>query len=157
MSIHNSEQVSNTPNDPKLSDRGGRRDACAAGSSGAGGVTTGAVRWSAWLGDVGLLRDLKTSVLRETVRDLFWVIGRVGVFPSPHQTLRLLARVVEHLEALGDIPSGIVSFGEFPSKQDIEEEQEASLRNIEARLTRMKQALCHFEPASRKSDCMPPS
>ena len=146
-----------SPNDPKLSDGGGRRDACAAGSSGAGGVTTGAVRWSAWLGDVGRLRDLKTSMLRESVRDLFWVIGRVGVFPTPDQTLRLLARAAAQLEALGDIPSGIVNFGEFPSKQDIEAEQEESLRNIEARLTRMTQALCHFEPAIRKSDCMPPS
>ena len=36
--------------DPKLSDTQRRRDACAAGSSGAGGVTERRVRWSAWLG-----------------------------------------------------------------------------------------------------------
>ena len=40
------------PNDLKLSDTERRRDACAEGSAGAGGVTERSVRWSAWLGDV---------------------------------------------------------------------------------------------------------
>ena len=45
-----------TPNDPKLSDRGVRRGTCMAGGTAAadaGAVTHGAVRCSAWLGDVG--------------------------------------------------------------------------------------------------------
>ncbi len=44
------------PNDPKLSDRGVRRGTCMVGGKGAaeaGAVTHGAVRCSAWLGDVG--------------------------------------------------------------------------------------------------------
>ena len=49
-SIKFMEDVCYAPNDPKLSERGGRRDACAAGSAGAGSVTPGAVRCSAWLG-----------------------------------------------------------------------------------------------------------
>lgn len=40
-------------NDPKLSDRGGWRECCAAGLLGAALVTAVAVRCSAWLGDVG--------------------------------------------------------------------------------------------------------
>ena len=46
-----------TPNDPKLSDRGVRRGTCMVGGKAAaeaGAVTHGAVRCSAWLGDVGL-------------------------------------------------------------------------------------------------------
>ncbi len=42
-------------NDPKLSDCGGRRGSCAVGLRGAGAVTPGAVRCSAWLGDVGVM------------------------------------------------------------------------------------------------------
>ena len=44
-----------TPNDPKLSDRGVRRGTCMVGGKAAaeaGAVTHGAVRCSAWLGDV---------------------------------------------------------------------------------------------------------
>ena len=52
-----------TPNDPKLSDRGVRRGTCVAGGKAAaeaGAVTHGAVRCSAWLGDVRLcLRDIR--------------------------------------------------------------------------------------------------
>jgi hypothetical protein len=47
-----------TPNDPKLSDRGVRRGTCMAGGKAgaeAGAVTHGAVRCSAWLGDVGFV------------------------------------------------------------------------------------------------------
>ncbi len=40
------------PNDPKLSDCPARRDGCAGEGGGAAGVTRGAVRSSAWLGDV---------------------------------------------------------------------------------------------------------
>ena len=46
----------NAPNDPKLSDGGGWRDGCAVGErrrQEAASVTAGAVRCSAWLGDVG--------------------------------------------------------------------------------------------------------
>ena len=50
-----------TPNDPKLSDGGVRRGTCTAGGKAAveaGAVTHGAVRCSAWLGDmVGLECD----------------------------------------------------------------------------------------------------
>ena len=45
-----------TANDPKLSDRGARRGTCMVGGKAAaeaGAVTCGAVRCSAWLGDVG--------------------------------------------------------------------------------------------------------
>ena len=42
-----------SPNDPKLSDRGGWRECCAVGLLGAALVTAVAVRCSAWLGDVG--------------------------------------------------------------------------------------------------------
>ena len=45
-----------TPNDPKLSDSGVRRGTCMVGGKAvveAGAVTHGAVRCSAWLGDVG--------------------------------------------------------------------------------------------------------
>ena len=45
-----------TANDPKLSDRGVRRGTCLVGGKAAveaGAVTHGAVRCSAWLGDVG--------------------------------------------------------------------------------------------------------
>ena len=45
-------RVRATANDPKLSDCGGWRDSCAAGLRGAGAVTPGAVRCSAWLGAV---------------------------------------------------------------------------------------------------------
>ena len=43
-----------TPNDPKLSDCGGRRGTCMVGGKAAaeaGAVTHGAVRCSAWFGD----------------------------------------------------------------------------------------------------------
>ena len=43
-----------SPNDPKLSDTERRRDACAEGSAGAGGVTERSVRCSAWLGVIRL-------------------------------------------------------------------------------------------------------
>jgi hypothetical protein len=46
-----------TPNDPKLSDCGVRRGTCMAdgkAAAEAGAVTHGAVRCSAWFGDVGL-------------------------------------------------------------------------------------------------------
>ena len=46
-----------TPNDPKLSDCGGRRGSCAAGLRGAGAVTPGAVRCSAWLGVSGRIGE----------------------------------------------------------------------------------------------------
>jgi hypothetical protein len=42
-----------TPNDPKLSDRGGWRECCAVGLLGAALVTAVAVRCSAWLGVAG--------------------------------------------------------------------------------------------------------
>jgi len=48
-------EASETPNDPKLSDCGGRRGSCMAGGKAAAEaatVTPGAVRCSAWLGDV---------------------------------------------------------------------------------------------------------
>ena len=44
-----------TPNDLKLSERGAGHDACAAGLRGAGSVTRGTVRCSAWLGVAALL------------------------------------------------------------------------------------------------------
>ncbi len=44
-----------TPNDPKLSDGGGWRDGCVGEGGRAAGVTAGAVRCSAWLGDVGCI------------------------------------------------------------------------------------------------------
>jgi hypothetical protein len=40
------------PKDPKLSDGGGWRDGCTGEGGGAASVTAGAVRCSAWLGDV---------------------------------------------------------------------------------------------------------
>ena len=46
-----------SPNDPKLSDRGVRRGTCMAGGKAAaeaGAVTHGAVRCSAWLGVAGI-------------------------------------------------------------------------------------------------------
>ena len=43
------------PNDLKLSDCPARRDGCAGEGGGAAGVTRGAVRSSAWLGDVGFV------------------------------------------------------------------------------------------------------
>ena len=49
-----------TPNDPKLSDSGVRRGTCAEGGKAAveaGAVKHGAVRCSAWLGDVGAVMD----------------------------------------------------------------------------------------------------
>ena len=49
-----------TPNDPKLSDRGVRRGTCTAGGKAAaeaGAVTHGAVRCSAWLGDVRVVKE----------------------------------------------------------------------------------------------------
>ena len=52
-----------SPNDPKLSDGGGWRDGCAGEGGGAASVTAGAVRCSAWLGDVGF-RVLPCIVLR---------------------------------------------------------------------------------------------
>ena len=48
------------PNDPKLSDSGVRRGTCMVGGKvavAAGAVTHGAVRCSAWLGDVRLGMD----------------------------------------------------------------------------------------------------
>src|SRR4051812_13773985 len=44
-----------TANDPKLSDRGARRDGCAGEGGGAAGVTRGTVRCSAWLGVPGFI------------------------------------------------------------------------------------------------------
>ena len=52
-----------TPNDPKLSDRRGWRDRCAAGGKAAAearAVTAGAVRCSAWLGVAGLVVEFVT-------------------------------------------------------------------------------------------------
>ena len=56
-----------TPNDPKLSDGGGRQPGCGdtdgvAAAVGAAGMTPGAVRCSAWLGDVRLQRVLQPHV-----------------------------------------------------------------------------------------------
>ena len=48
------ENASESPNDPELSERGAGRDACAAGLRGAGSVTRGTVRSSAWLGVIVL-------------------------------------------------------------------------------------------------------
>ena len=48
-------EASQSPNDPKLSDRGVRRGSCVVGGKAAAEaatVTHGAVRCSAWLGDV---------------------------------------------------------------------------------------------------------
>jgi len=57
-----------TPNDPKLSDCGGRRGSCMAGGKAAveaATVTPGAVRCSAWLGHlVTVLPKLKVEVRR---------------------------------------------------------------------------------------------
>ena len=52
-----------TPNDPKLSDGGGRAADVPVGSAGLphSGCPTGAVRWSAWLGDV-VLHDIFASI-----------------------------------------------------------------------------------------------
>ena len=53
---HRSESEELLPhNDPKLSDGGGWRDGCAGAGGGAASVTAGAVRCSAWLGDMVLL------------------------------------------------------------------------------------------------------
>ena len=49
-----------SPNDDKLSDRGGWRGPCMVRERRrleAGAVTAGAVRWSAWLGDVDSVFD----------------------------------------------------------------------------------------------------
>ena len=51
QSVHYGVRVA-SPNDPKLSDGGGWRDGCAGEGGGAASVTAGAVRCSAWLGDV---------------------------------------------------------------------------------------------------------
>src|SRR5260221_14223450 len=58
-----------SPNDPKLSDRGVRRGTCTVGGKAAveaGAVTHGAVRCSAWLGDLGF----------GTAVNLRWVRGK---------------------------------------------------------------------------------
>ena len=70
---------SKSPNDPKLSDGGGRRDCCA-GEGGEGakaeeaaGVTPGAVRCSAWLGDVEfrkIVKELASMKYGDAVRAL---------------------------------------------------------------------------------------
>ena len=54
------------PNDPKLSDRGVRLGTCMVGGKAAveaGAVTHGAVRCSAWLGDVGIRDGINAGVL----------------------------------------------------------------------------------------------
>jgi len=59
-----------SPNDPKLSDRGARRGTCMAGGKAAveaGAVTCGAVRCSAWLGDVGFVHLFMVSQPRATL------------------------------------------------------------------------------------------
>ena len=73
--MHFSERVA-TPNDLKLSDCGARRAGCgkaagvgwakAAGWSAAASVTRGAVRCSAWFGDVGLRTDARKVLCKPT-------------------------------------------------------------------------------------------
>ena len=54
--LHSRETRGKSPNDPKLSERGGWRECCAVGLLGAALVTAVAVRCSAWLGVAGLLQ-----------------------------------------------------------------------------------------------------
>ena len=54
---------SESPNGPKLSDGGGWRDGCAGAGGGAASVTAGAVRCSAWLGDLVLMENLDVQCL----------------------------------------------------------------------------------------------
>ena len=62
-----------TPNDPKLSDCGGRRGTCMLGGKAAakaGAVTHGAVRCSAWLGvavGLGKVKSLRVEILRQSL------------------------------------------------------------------------------------------
>ena len=73
------------PNDPKLSDSGGRRGSCAAGLRGAGAVTPGAVRCSAWLGvaavdkigDVWKIHSALHEGARQRKKTMFKSIGIV--------------------------------------------------------------------------------
>jgi len=69
MRVIHGEDVLHTPNDPKLSDGGGWRSPCAGAGGGgrrwwkAWAVTAGAVRCSAWLGDMVEL-EFASAVIR---------------------------------------------------------------------------------------------
>ena len=82
-----------SPNDPKLSDTERRRDACAAGSAGAGGVTERSVRCSAWLGDVELIEEVKRRNSRLQTPESCaenWRWSMTQMYPSYSAWLRVL-------------------------------------------------------------------
>ena len=78
-----------TPNDPKLSDGGGRQPGCGdadgvAAAVGAAGMTPGAVRCSAWLGDL-VLMEYELSISGARARASVWV--------TPDQAAKMLQDV----------------------------------------------------------------
>ena len=83
-----------TPNDPKLSDRGGWRECCAAGLLGAALVTAVAVRCSAWLGVLALC--IFAFGVERTPKCVRWDLNPLSVAKRTNLTNWLASQVPAH-------------------------------------------------------------
>ena len=99
-----------TPNDPKLRDRGGWRECCAAGLLGAALVTAVAVLCSAWLDVAGdsrkaFVTGLAIVMAALLLASLEWLVGHWRRHPWVEWEWRLLA-VLAVLAILVEVAAG---------------------------------------------------